>query len=176
MSFWACVAPKAGPHVARDASPQSQTIPVILTVQGTQPAGLSLDTNSMSFSAAAGGADQTATAKVISGSGTVSFTAAAATNDGAAWLSVTPANGTAAPASPGSLAITVHPASLAAGSYQGTVGVTSSAGNATIVVALTVQAAVGTLLVSQTDLSFTAVASGGPPLPQSFGILFAGQG
>jgi sugar lactone lactonase YvrE len=162
--------------VARDASPQSQTIPVILTIQGTQPAGLSLDTSSLSLSAAAGGADQAATAKVISGSGTVSFTAAAATNDGAAWLSVTPANGTAASASPGSLAITVHPASLAAGSYQGTVSVTSSAGKATIAVALTVQAAAGTLLVSQPNLSFTAVASGGPPLPQSFGILFAGQG
>lgn len=161
--------------MARDAKPQSKTIPVILTVQGTQAPGLTVDSKTLIFSAAAGGADQTAAVKVISGSGTIPFTAAASTSDGGDWLAVSPASGTVVPTSPGALTITVHPAALAA-SYQGTVTVSSAAGNATIAVTLNAQAAHGTLVISQSNLSFTAGAAGGPPQPQSFGILFAGQG
>lgn len=64
------------------------------------------------------------------------------------------------------------------GTYSGTVTITGAGSSISIPVILSVSAGVPTaaILLSQSGLSFSAVAQGGVPLPQNFGILNTGQG
>jgi hypothetical protein len=110
------------------------------------------------------------------GGGSLAFTVAASTSTGGNWLTVSPPSGTATPANPVSLTVTANPGTLAAGTYSGSIIVSSSVGNLTVPVTLAVSAVQQTILLSQTGLTFTGVAQGGSPLPQSFGILNTGQG
>src|SRR5262249_60168187 len=80
-------------------------------------------------------------------------------------------------ASPVSFIATANPQGLPPGTYTGTVTVSSSTTgeSAAVPVTMTVSAVQQTILLSQTGLSFTAVASGGAVPPQSVGILNIGQ-
>jgi hypothetical protein len=60
---------------------------------------------------------------------------------------------------------------LAAGTYSGQVVVTGGGTTVTVPVTLSIAATNPIILISQTALGFTAVAQGGVPLPQSFGVL-----
>lgn len=157
--------------------PNTLTITVTFNVSTPQPAKLSFQTTSLSFSFTKGGTSSSQQLTVSNlGGGTISFTAAA-TSTGA-WLSVGPQSGTTSSPAPASLTVTATPGNLAAGTYSGSITVTdtSSSGQLTLPVTMSISAAQQTIVLSQTGLSFTAVAQGGVPLPQSFGILNVGQG
>ena len=77
-----------------------------------------------------------------------------------------------------SLAVTATPGSLGAGTYSGSVVVSSATtgDSITVPVTMSITTAQQKILLSQTGLTFTAVQQGGAPLPQSFGILNTGKG
>ena len=95
---------------------------------------------SLSFSYTVGNpAPPSQTVVIISPGATLTFTAAASTTSGSSWLSVSPTSGTVGT----TLTISVNPAGLAAGSYNGTITITpSGSGNApqTVPVKLSVNA------------------------------------
>lgn len=120
-------------------------------------------TPTIAFTYQVGGATPSATVAVASSnSGTpINYAASASTQSGGAWLSVSPASGT----TPGSLAISVDPVNLAAGSYTGSVVVTApGASNSpvTILVSLTVPEAPVSLQVSSTAVDVTYTVGGAP--------------
>ncbi|HZT37145.1 MAG TPA: IPT/TIG domain-containing protein [Bryobacteraceae bacterium] len=114
------------------------TIPVTLTV--TAPVAVSATPTSLSFTYQTGGA--TPANQTVSVSATpataVNFTTAVTMTSGSGWLSATPASG----ATPGTVTVSVSPASLAAGTYNGTVIITATGASGSpisIPVTLTVQ-------------------------------------
>jgi uncharacterized protein (TIGR03437 family) len=124
---------------APNALGSPQTVAVTLNVAAA--ATLSVTPASLKFSSQVGGAAPAAqTVAVAASPGTLSFTAAAATsNNSGSWLSVTPASGS----TPTNLSVSVNPAGLATGTYNGTIVVSAaSAGNSpqTVNVTLTVAA------------------------------------
>jgi uncharacterized protein (TIGR03437 family) len=160
-----------------NAVPATTTVAVTLTVQPGTPATLAVDSQSVSFAATQGSGALTQQLHVSNtGGGSLSFTANVTTSSGGSWLTISPANGTATPSSPASLTVTATPGSLAPGTYSGTVTVTGAGSTINVSVTLSVSAPTALILVSQSALSFTAVAQGGVPLPQNFGILNTGQG
>ncbi len=111
------------------------------------------------------------------GGGALAFTASAATSSGGAWLTISPASGIAIPTAPASIAVTANPANLSPGTYTGAAVVSLGGGNnVTIPVTATVTAGRQSILISQTGLTFTAVAGGGVVPGQTFGVLNLGQG
>src|ERR1035437_10021191 len=161
---------------AANAAPSTTTVSVTLTIQPDTPAALGVDTRSLTFSAIQTSAPLTQQLHVLNtGSGSLSFTATVTAGSGS-WLSVSPASGTATPSAPASLTITASPGSFDPGTYSGTVTITGAGSTINISVTLSVSAPTSVILLSQTALTFTAVAQGGLPLPQNFGVLNTGQG
>jgi uncharacterized protein (TIGR03437 family) len=160
-----------------NAVPATNTVAVSLAVGVGAPAALAVDTQNVSFTATQGSGALSQQLHVLNtGGGSLTFTVNATSSSGGSWLSVSPANGTATPSSPASLTVTAAPGSLAPGTYSGTVTI-AGAGSAIVVpVTMSVSAPTAIILVSQNALSFTAVAQGGVPLAQIFGILNTGQG
>lgn len=104
------------------ASNSPKSIPVTLTVTAA-PSGnpsFAITPGSLSFTYAAGGATSGSQNLAVTSTGTaLSFTAAAS---GGAWLSVSPASGS----TPSTVKVNVNPAGMAAGSYSGTITLTST--------------------------------------------------
>jgi Viral BACON domain len=169
---------------ASGASNSPKTIPITLTVTSATLPTLSAAPSNLSFSYQTGGATPAAqTVNLTSSTGAISYTIASS----AAWLVATPA-GTS---TPGSVSVSVNPSGLSAGTYSGTVTVTSAgASNSPLKISATLavtsastaaslsvtpgtlsfnyqsgttSAGSQTLSVSSTGagLSFTAAASGG---------------
>src|ERR1035437_9880379 len=159
------------------AVPAAQNVVVKISVTAGQSPTLGVNTTSLSFGLAQGASASTQTVTLsILGGATLSFTAVATSSTGGAWLSVSPSNGTATPSSPASLTVTAAPGSLVPGTYTGAIKITGAGSTISIPVTLSVSAPTAIILVSQSALSFAAVAQGGVPLPQNFGILNTGQG
>ena len=159
---------------APNAVPSISTVTVTLTVAAATPAALGVSTQNVSFAATQGSAALTRQLQVTNtGAGSLSFTVATSR---APWLTISAASATATPSSPASLTITATPTSLAPGTYSGTVAITGAGRTINVPVTLSVSAPTAGILLSQVGLTFTAVAQGGVPLPQSFGILNTGQG
>ena len=161
------------------ANPQTLNIAVTFQVGQAQAASLSLGTQALSFALA--GSDAQASAPLIvsnQGGGSISFTASVATATGGSWLQVSPQSGTVTPASPASLSVTVTRGMLPVGTYSGTITVSSTTTGQVVIipVILAVNPAPQRILLSQTGLTFTAVAQGGAAIPQSIGILNTGSG
>jgi uncharacterized protein (TIGR03437 family) len=111
------------------------TIPVTLTV-GAEPS-LTVSASTLSFSYTTGaGAPTPASIQVSTSNGaSAAFAVSAVTSGGGNWLSVSPTSGT----SPASFSVVVQPASLTAGTYNGTITVSASGYNsATVAVTLVV--------------------------------------
>jgi uncharacterized protein (TIGR03437 family) len=158
------------------AIPDTLVIAILLQVAAPQPASLSLQTQSLSFSFTANSGPSSQQLTVSNqGAGSISFTASAT---GGAWLSVSPQSGAASGGAPAYLTVTATPGSLGAGTYSGSITIASTDTGESIVVPVTmsISATPQKILLSQTGLTFIAVAQAGAPLPQSFGILNAGQG
>ena len=162
---------------APNAIPSITTEVVTLTVAQGTPAALGTDTKSMNFTASQNGSAVTQQMRVLNtGSGPLAFTVNATTNSGGAWLAVASSSGVTTPSAPATLIVTASPGSLAAGTYSGTITITGDGSSVKAPVTLSISAPKSVLLLSQSGLTFTAVAQGGVPLPQSFGILNTGQG
>jgi uncharacterized protein (TIGR03437 family) len=83
--------------------------------------GLAANPGSLVFTFAIGGAAPASSSFSVTSTGAVlNFTAAVSTNSGGNWLSVTPTSGT----TPSTLTVSVNPAGLASGTYQGVVTLT----------------------------------------------------
>ena len=143
--------------------PGSHTVPVTLTITGA-PA-LSVSPSTLTFDAAAGGAQQT---KTVSISSTPSTGYAATVALGSSWLSITPPTGT----TPQTLTVTVSPASLAPGTYRGSIIFSApgaSSGGQLVGVTLNVTGSV-TLTASPTQLQFATMSDGSAPPAQSISV------
>jgi hypothetical protein len=95
-------------------------VPVTLNVTAATPSTLTVSPNSLSFTYAIGNPVPIPfVINVGSSTAGLNYTAAAL---GGAWLSVAPAGG----ATPGALFISVNPANLAVGTYNGSITITST--------------------------------------------------
>lgn len=160
------------------AVPAATAINVKLTVLPA-PASpvLAVSPGLLAFSGSQGGGNQTASLQISnSGGGPLSYSLAASTSSGGNWLSVSGTSGTATPAAPSTVTLTAAAGSLAPGTYSGSISVTGGGSTVKVPVTLSVSAPNPIILISQTALSFTAVAQGGMPLSQSFGVLNTGTG
>jgi len=120
------------------SSASSATVNVTLTVSTTTP--ISATPASLTFTYQAGGTTPANQAITVNGTGTFSASATSVGN----WLSITPNSGT----SPSALTVSVNPAGLSAGSYNGSVSVVgtgTSSGSSTVSVTLTVTAPLPTI-------------------------------
>ncbi|MBI3696509.1 MAG: hypothetical protein HY238_16920 [Acidobacteria bacterium] len=163
---------------APDASPPTQTVTVQLTVDPPAPPVAAVAPAGLTFSFLQGASASSRQLRVANvGSGSLAFSISATTVTGGSWLTVTPAAGTATPISPAVLTITANPERLAAGTYTGRVTITPAGlDRIEIPVTITVTATPQRILLSQTGFTFTAVAGGGAPLPQTFVVLNPGSG
>jgi Viral BACON domain len=116
----------------------SVTIPVTLTVTSTSTTRLVVSPTSLAFGYQQGGTvPSSQSISVTSSSSTaISFTDS---TSGASWLSVSRTSGS----TPSSIVVSVNPGSLAAGTYNASVQVSSSAGSITVPVTLTVTSSSG---------------------------------
>jgi uncharacterized protein (TIGR03437 family) len=121
---------------------------------------------SLSFSAVAGAAPASQTVEVQASTSTA-FTATTSTVTGGNWLSVTPTTAVANLAT--TLTVTAYAASLTAGTYQGTVTLTTTGGVVTeIAVTFTVTGSSGgSFSVSPSSLAFASIENGPAPAAQT---------
>jgi len=159
-------------------NPPGSTNPVsvVLTVNDA-PARLSLSAESISFSRNEGTpADISALELRNSGGGLLSFNVSATVSGSVQWLKVAPASGSLRAGQVAAVSVTADPAGLRAGTYLGSVIVNVGTARTVVPVTLSVRAIRRTILVSQSGLTFTAVAGGGSPTAQKVGILNVGAG
>ncbi|HTM51826.1 MAG TPA: hypothetical protein VL285_24190 [Bryobacteraceae bacterium] len=166
---------------AANALPGQFRINVAFTVGPALPARLMLDQDHLSFAFPQGAFTRTQSVAVLNqGGGALAFTAAVTLDSGGPrnWLTLGQASGVATPSTPIALSATANAEGLAAGTYGGRIVVTSTLppSTVTIPVSLTVSTKPLSILLSQSGLSFTAVAGGGVVPPQSFGVLSVGAG
>ena len=115
----------------------------------------------LSFSYALGASTPAGQSVAISTSNgaAASFSAVASTTNGVKWLAVSPASG----ATPGSLLISVNPATLAVGTYTGSVAISASGFiSQTVSVTLTVAAAPQASIVITGNPTFTVTNTTAP--------------
>ncbi len=141
-----------------------QTVNVTLVV--TAAPTFSASPSSLTFNYQSGGAVPPGQSVALSSSGSaISFTDSASTTSGGAWLAVSPSGGT----TPASATVSVAPASLAPGTYTGTVIFTPTGaanGPQTVGVTLTVTAA-PVISASASSVSFTYQIGGATPANQT---------
>jgi uncharacterized protein (TIGR03437 family) len=138
------------------------TVPVVLQVTG----GTAIAANPVSLTMSATAAGSAVTQSLqLTANGSTSFTASASTATGGTWLTVSPASGSANYIAT-TLTVTANPASLAAGTYQGTVLLTTAAGVVTQVpVTLSVSGA--GFLLTPSSLEFAYFQGGASPAAQT---------
>ena len=161
------------------ATPQTQTIQVTFEVSTQVSASMAVGTGPLYFALAVGNAPASSQLTVSNqGGGSLSFSASAVTATGGAWLQVSPGSGSATAGAPASLTVTATPAGLPVGTYSGSITIASgtTGQTLTIPVTLAINPALQKIVLSQTGLTFTAVAQGGSVIPQSIGIFNGGTG
>lgn len=153
-------------------NPSRTNVAVTLVVTASGPK-LAVPAQPLNFVISEGGAPAAATLRVANeGSGSLGFTVAASEP----WLAVSPVAGSVGAGQAQAVNVTASAAGLRAGTYTGRVMV--SAGGETVLVqaSLIVSTAGARILLSQTGLTFTAVAGGGAALAQTFAVLNEGAG
>lgn len=161
-----------------NAVPASTDVSVQFTVSDPGQPQQFVQPQSLSFAFVAGTAAKSQTLTVANlGGGTLSFTVKVDNTGTIRWLSVDVTSGTATPVNPASINVTANPSQLTPGTYTGVITVTGSTGPvATVPVTMTITTVPQLIRLSQTGMTFTAVAGGGVVPPQSFSVLNAGQG
>ena len=152
-----------------------QNIGVTLNVKAT--ALLTVSPTGLTFTQTGSGGVPDSRALIVTGAGgVISFTAVATTNTGGSWLSVNPSSAT----TPGNLTVTASGAGLAAGTYNGSVFISSpgAANTQTVTVTMTVtsSAAPVTVLNPTTLTPVTFQVGGSNPLPQNIAVSVQGGG
>ncbi len=160
------------------AAPPTRTVRVSLSVEPALPPEIRTDPASVSFGFYSGSQAASRHVRVLNrGGGLVNFKVAASVQSGGAWLSASPAEGRVSAEAAASIAVKADPANLAPGTYRGSVVITPEGlPPLEVPVTATVSSGRQTILLSQTGLSFTAVAGGGAVPPQSVGVLNTGSG
>jgi len=160
------------------AIPAGLQLTVTFKVGPAIPPQLSVDQPSLSFTYPKGAPSRSATLTVSNtGGGALPFTVSTNTNTGGSWLTVTPLVASVSPGAPVTLSVTANPSGLATGNYTGSISIQPSVGAAvTIPVNMGISSLTQALLLTQTGMSFTAVAQGGVVPPQSFGVVNLGTG
>jgi uncharacterized protein (TIGR03437 family) len=108
--------------------------------------------------------------QTIQVAGGQSFTVTSSVAGSGTWLSVTPTTGTA----PSTLTVSVNPATLAAGTYTGTITVTPTGGTAQTVSVTLAVTSIGTLSASPNPLAFTYLAGNPAPPAQMLSVASSG--
>ncbi len=162
-----------GVNISSPAGPGS------ITVQAPSGPQFSVQPGGLSFSYIVGAAATSQFVAVVNqGSQAAPFTATVSTRSGGSWLSAPATSISAAAFGQGSLPVTADPTGLMPGTYTGyvTISVSQGATQFNVPVLLTVTGATQVISLSQTGLSFQAVAGAATPPPQSFDVLNAGVG
>jgi len=162
-----------------NANPPQLSFPVTFTVAAASNPQQLVDRQELAFHFVQKASSAVKTFTVSnSGGGPLAFKATASVISEGNWLSVSPSSGVASPGQPVSVSVTASPGTLSAGTYGGSVAISSPAVAKPVVipVTMTVTAVPHSIVVSQVGLAFTAVAGGGVSAPQSFGILNGAQG
>ncbi len=146
------------------------SIPVVVNVSNSTSAGqLTLNPTSLSFSGNVGGAVTAAKQLSVTAASATTFTL---NTTGGSWLSVSPATGSNL-TTPQTINITANPANLTAGTYTGSVLLTTAGVTQTVPVTFVVSAAVGgNVTVSPTAMTFTS-QNGAAPAVQGLVITSA---
>ena len=161
-----------------EANPMQRSIPAAFTVSQAEPPTLAVDVQNFSFTYPRQAAARSETFMIFNnGSGALDFSIEISTESGGDWLAASPTSGQATPNGPAAATVTADLAGLAAGTYRGLVTVVAQGGQRVeLPVTMTVSDVDQAMLLSQSGLSFTAVAEGGVVPPQSFGVLNLGTG
>lgn len=129
---------------------------------------MSVSPTSLLFSATAGSSAIQQQTVSVSASRAVRISVSAnGSSGGVTWLSISP-SGTMS--TPQTLTVSVSSAKLVAGTYRGTISISSNAGTSSVPVTLTVSSATQSFSVSPTSLSFSATVGGSSPGAQSLGV------
>ena len=160
------------------ATPAKLTVNVTFVVGAAQAPLLATDVPNLSFTFPRGAAASSSSLRVLNlGGGTINFTASAPAVSGGSFLTISPATGKLTPGKPVTLAVTANPAGLAAGAYTATIRIVGDAGGTIVIpVVMTVSNLTQALRLTQTGMSFTAVAQGGVVPSQTFGVVNVGTG
>ncbi len=164
--------------VGLDTVPLNLTVTVTFDVDPAPPPSLSVDPGSLTFDGVQGGTPLSLTVSVLAAGATSKFSASASVDNGAGWLSVS-GGGSASPAKPSSLTVTVDPSNLQPGTYTGSISLANNSGGsgAQVHVTLSVSVATRSLLVSQSGLTFLSVAGGKTAVGiRSFAVINGGKG
>jgi hypothetical protein len=155
-------------------SAMSMTVPVTLTVEGTNGAYFDNLPGQLSFFSKPGGSPPSQPLQIRNaGTGTLQWTASKTTADGGNWLSVSPLSGTA----PSAVTVAITPQNLPgggllAGSYCGQVVFQTKGDMSTVPICVVV----GANVFSQVNpINFTMPAGGANPLPQALTITSTGS-
>ena len=157
----------------------STTVNVIANISAAIAPSLALSTSAVNLSiirGPQGALESIGTFTILNtGGGTVTATIG---NPPVPWLTTSAASAlSVTPNSPVDVTVTTNASALASGTYSTQITVSGgSAGSVTLPVTMTIVDARPKIQLSQVGMTFAAVAQGGAPLPQSFGILNSGQG
>ncbi|MBI2685386.1 MAG: hypothetical protein HYX27_03645 [Acidobacteria bacterium] len=154
----------------------SNPVSVILNVSDAAPR-LRLSSESISFTRNEGTAEQTTVLEVRNdGGGLLSYQISAVNTGTVRWLSISSAGGDLRAGEVGTVNVTANPSGLRGGTYLGSLTVAVGTARTVIPVTMTIRGGRRTILVSQSGLTFTAVAGGGSPTAQKIGVLNIGTG
>jgi uncharacterized protein (TIGR03437 family) len=148
-----------------------------LSITTALPGGLTIVSDALSFALFQGGQPSTQTITLSNDSGSdAAFSVA--TDPAFAWLTVTPSAGVLGARAQISLTVTADPAKLAIGTYTGQILITDTRNGDTdgLAVTATVSAVPQSIFLTQSGLTFTAVANGGVSAPQTVGVVNLGRG
>ena len=153
----------------------------IMVASPASPATIAVTPTSLAFAASAGGASPSSQSIQIanSGSGTLAWTAVASAASNGSWLSVASASGTASGTAPSTLSVSVSTAGLSAGTYTGSIQISSTGASnspVSVPVTLIVAAAPATLTATPQTLAFAYTAGGAAPAAQTISIANVGSG
>ncbi len=147
------------------------TLLVTLNVTGTTNGSLTLSATDVTFpdQVLGGPAPSPQTITIGSTGQALNYTAVANSNTSVTWLSVSPGSGNTS--SSGVLTLTVDGSKLPAGSYTGSVVVTSTgAGNSPATINVHFKVDPGTISAPTTTLTFTQLAGGAAPAAQTIAV------
>jgi hypothetical protein len=139
-------------------------VSVTLTVATASPT-LSATPNTLSFTYQQGGSVPSSQSVAVRSSTGLAVGFTDSVSSGATWLKASPASGT----TPSNLAVSVSPSGLAAGTYSGTIALSSSIGSVTLRVSLTISAA-PSITVTPTSLAFGFQQGGTTPPAQNLSV------
>ena len=153
-------------------SPQSMSV----TLAISQAPVISLDSTSLTFDAPLGGANPAAQSLVLrnAGGGTLAWSASTA----AGWLFVNPASGSLSPGSMSTLSVSVNTASLAAGTYMGSLSFAAPGASNTpqaVSVVLNVNS-LPKIGINPNTVSFSVASDTGQSSPSAVAVTNTGSG